>query len=62
MTIKERAQVLYDFSTCPNGKECKECAADGVMCDVPNIREARDAFSESWQLFLWRSLKTNNRT
>ena len=44
MTIKERAQVLYDFSTCPNGKECKECAASGVMCDVPNIREARDAF------------------
>ena len=43
MTIKERAQVLYDFSSCPNGKECKECAA-GVMCDVPNIREARDAF------------------
>lgn len=44
MTIKERAQVLYDFSTCPNGKECKECAASGVMCDVLNIREARDAF------------------
>ena len=44
MTIKERAQVLYDFSTCPNGKECKEYAASGVMCDVPNIREARDAF------------------
>lgn len=44
MTIKERAQVLYDFSSCPNGKECKECAASGVMCDVPNIKEARDAF------------------
>lgn len=44
MTIKERAQVLYDFSSCPNGKEYKECAASGVMCDVPNIREARDAF------------------
>ena len=29
MTIKERAQVLYDFSICPNGKECKECAASG---------------------------------
>lgn len=23
MTIKERAQVLYDFSTCPNGKNVK---------------------------------------
>lgn len=44
MTIKERAQVLHDFSICPNGKECKECAASGVMCDVPNIGEARDAF------------------
>lgn len=44
MTIKERAQVLYDFSTCPNGKECKECAASGVMCYVPNMREAKDAF------------------
>lgn len=44
MTIKEKAQVLYDFSHCPNGKDCKECAASGVMCDVPNIREARDAF------------------
>ena len=44
MTIKERVQVLYDFSTCPNGKECKECAASGVMCYVPNMREAKDAF------------------
>ena len=44
MTIKEKAQVLYDFSHCPDGKDCKECAASGVMCDIPNIREARDAF------------------
>ena len=44
MTIKERAQVLYDFSTCPNGKECTECAASGVMCYVPNKRKAKDAF------------------
>ena len=44
MTIKERAQVLYDFCQCPNGKECKECAASGVRCDIPNMREARDAF------------------
>ena len=44
MTIKERAQVLYDFSTCPHGKECEECAASGVMCDVPNMREAKDTF------------------
>ena len=44
MTFKKRAQVLYDFSSCPNGKECKECAASGVICDMPNMREARDAF------------------
>lgn len=44
MTIKERAQVLYDFSSCPHGKECEECAASGVICDMPNMREARDAF------------------
>ena len=44
MTIKERAQILYDFSHCPNEKECKECAASGVLCSITNIREARDAF------------------
>lgn len=44
MTIKERAQVLYDFSSCPHGKECEECAASGVICDIPNMREARDVF------------------
>ena len=44
MTIKERAQVLYDFCQCPNGKDCKECAASGVMCFVPNMRETKDAF------------------
>ena len=44
MTIKERAQVLYDFSTCPNVEDCKNCAASGVICDIPNMREARDAF------------------
>lgn len=45
MTLKERAQVLYDFSHCPNnGKECKECAASGVICDIRCVREARDTF------------------
>lgn len=44
MTIKERAQVLYDFSHCPNVEDCKSCAASGVICDIPNMREARDAF------------------
>lgn len=44
MTIKERAQVLYDFSCCPNGKECKECAAADVICHMPNMRKARDVF------------------
>ena len=62
MTIKERAQVLYDFSTCPHGKECEECAASGVMCDVPNMREARDAFSKKQQIFLCNCLTTNNHT
>ena len=44
MTIKERAQVLYDFSTCPNVEDCKNCAASGVICNIPNMREARDVF------------------
>lgn len=44
MTIKEKAQVLYDFSHCPDRKDCKECAASGVICDIPNIKEARNAF------------------
>lgn len=44
MTIKERAKILYDFSTCPNGKECEECAASGVICNIPFMKDARDAF------------------
>lgn len=44
MTIKERAQVLYDFSHCPNVQDCKKCAASGVICNIRNTREARDAF------------------
>lgn len=44
MTIKERAQILYDFSHCPDVQDCKKCAADGVLCGIFNIRDARDAF------------------
>lgn len=44
MTLKERAQILDDFSRCPNVEDCKKCAASGVICDIPNMREARDAF------------------
>ena len=44
MTIKERAQVLYDFSTCPNVEDSKNCAASGLSCALPILREARDVF------------------
>ena len=44
MTIKERAQVLYDFFFFFFVEDCKNCAASGVICDIPNMREARDVF------------------
>ena len=44
MTLKERAQVLYDFSQCSDGKKCKECAALGVICNICYAGDARDTF------------------
>ena len=44
MTLKERAQILYDFSACLSKTECEECAARGVICDMVNTRDARDRF------------------
>ena len=51
MTIKERAQVLYDFSCCLDKfsccldkEDCEGCAAHGVLCHIPDIRKARIAF------------------
>lgn len=45
MTIKERAQVLYDFSSClSTERKCKDCAASGVICDMTQQVKARDAF------------------
>jgi len=44
MTLKERAQILYDFSHCSDEKECKECAASDIICNIPYMREARDTF------------------
>ena len=44
MTLKERAQIIYDFSHCPDVQDCKKCAASGVICNIRNTREARDAF------------------
>ena len=45
MTIKERAQVLYDFSTCLSlNRQCKNCAASGVICNMEHQDLARDKF------------------
>ena len=45
MTIKERVQVLYDFSTCISlDRQCKNCAASGVICDMTQQVKARDKF------------------
>lgn len=45
MTIKERAQVLYDFSTCLSlDRQCKNCAASGVICNMEHQDLARDKF------------------
>ena len=45
MTIEERAQVLYDFSTCLSlDRKCKNCAASGVICNMEHQDLARDKF------------------
>ena len=43
MTIKERAQVLYDFSSgLSTERKCKDCGASGVICDTTQQVKARD--------------------
>lgn len=45
MTIKERAQVLYDYSTCLSlDRQCKNCAASGIICNMEHLDLARDKF------------------
>lgn len=43
MTLKERAQILYDFVACPN-RQCEGCSARGIICDMVNVGDARDKF------------------
>lgn len=62
MTIKERAKVLYDFSTCLNtDRKCKNCAASKIICDMEHQSKARDIFfKETAEILEEFSLKANN--